>query len=107
MPSTPDSIPEPPLPEYLKAITELTREAEGSSLRRFLRDYAHVLVVLIAYGVAASLNATGLSSAHFLGVIAIVLMLQEVTERRAQRRLRLIHEVLLQLMHRTRTGASD
>lgn len=59
---------------------------------------------MIGYGVLEAWNSTYFSATHFLGVLVIVLMLQEVTERRTERRLRLIHKVLLHLMHRTRTA---
>lgn len=104
MTPTPAPIPEAPLPDYLQAITELTRETEYPTLRRYLRDYAGVLLVMIGYGVVTSWNSTDFSGTNFFGVMLIVIMLQGVEERRAQRRLRLIHKVLLQLMHRTRSA---
>jgi len=89
--------PQDPMPEYLKAITELTRLTEDIGPRRYLRDYGALLAVTVGYAIIEFLRP-GPGATQFFTLLSIVFVLHGVTERRAQRQLRAQHTVLLHLL---------
>jgi len=88
-----------PIPEHLKALTELTRQVHEGGMARYLRDYGVVVALSIAYGFIAWSSADRSTAMCFLGVLFIVFTLHGIAERRAQRRLQLLHDVLIHLQH--------
>jgi hypothetical protein len=98
-----------PLPEHLKAMLELNREAQTSLLKY---DW-HVLVIdiaLIAYFVFIASRPHGLAPflpalAPFIILLGLTFGLQRTAERRAQRRLQLLLTVIRSLQPREDAAA--
>ncbi len=104
MSSPADSAPilETPVPNHLKALFELEREAHASILGiQFWRENWFGLLALVVYGYIGwnSPAATG----DLIYVLAIVFLFDFANEQRNRRRLKLLVEVLygLQRTHGT------
>jgi hypothetical protein len=80
-----------------KAFQSLTSEVRAAkSFGRFVSDFGTVLALIICYGYIAWLRGSS-STFDFLGILVIVLTLQAISDRRAQRRFELLVEALDQL----------
>lgn len=87
-----------PLPHHLKALLDLTREAEPPTMRTWLRDYRQVVVLSIGYGLMAFVmllpGENYPATILFFAALALMFALNDASERQARKRWRLLLEVL-------------